>query len=265
MSSTASSVKTLVGVREGHAYLAENARGAWDFTRIPGNLGDAATQVNDIGPTANHAGTGGGTFAPTVGIAFIDGATIKNALLQNDNTNKLAYVAANASTALFKTSFEIHVLFGLNDGQVGTIYLFGINNGAGKRAFMYIDATGHINFHLNISGATTHVFTSTATLNNGPVSPTYARVRIDFETDVASLWIDGIADTFSLSSGTALSDTTDPASYADTLGVAIGGTRTGTSTIASGSGKIQIYKAAVTGLLTSAQAAMVGAYISHLK
>ena len=250
---------------EGYTIVKANARGAWDFTRMAKKLYETKDTVLDFSGNARNAFRDGTTFNPFVAETMVlGGGSITAAACENTNVTKKCFVQDGAATNLFNTDFEIHIAFSLQDGRIGSQYFFGLNNGAGKRVFAYVNSTGTIRFDLNLNGSTISEWESTYAFPNNSTGAHYVRIRCDFTTDVLKMYVDGIETTLTLLSGDAFS-LINPTGFTNTWGTAIGGTRTGSTAIQSGNGNMLVYKAAVTPLLTNSQSLKAANWFTYLK
>lgn len=256
--------KTNDGVNEGKKYLIANAKAAWDFTALQGGLNDLAIDVPDFSST-HDAVTLSGVFTPKVGPSFIDSTIFRSALCLNSNSTKQAFITALPSTTLFNSSFEVHLLFRVANGvPAGDLYLIGVENGNGQTVMLTINSAGKIVFQLNIQAGVTSTWTTDMALPSGQTSPIYVRLRVDFETDIFKIWVNGMEKSTTLV-GSAITET-NPSGFTCPYGIGIGGVRNGATSIKSGANSgIMVFKAAITPLLSDINAAKVGHYISYLK
>lgn len=250
---------------EGYTIVKANARAAWDFTRMAKKLFETKDTVLDFSGNSRNAFRDGTTFNPiVVETMILGGGSITAAGCENTNVTKKCYVQDGAATNLFNTDFEIHLMVSLQDGQIGSQYLFGLNNGAAKRVFLYVNSTGTFRFDLNLAGSTISEWESAYVMPNNITGVRYIRLRCDFANDIIKMWVDGVETTLTLLSGDAF-NLINPSGFTNTWGTAIGGTRTSSTSIQSGNGNMLVYKAAVTGLLTNAQAVKIAGWFTYLK
>ena len=149
----ASGNKACDGARDGYTFLKQNARCAWDFTRMTSKyLGSPQDTVLDFTGNGRNAFRSGTTFNPKqIQILSSGGNSITALLAKNENVTKQAYVQDGTATTLFNQDFEIHLTFSLPDGQaVGAQYILGLNNGVARRVFLYVNTTGTLRFNLNL-------------------------------------------------------------------------------------------------------------------
>lgn len=244
----------------GYNFLKTNAKAAWNFTILSGKSFAVADTVSDFTGYGHNAVMG--VFQPNVSNVLLDREVITSAFCVNNNTTKNAFVSELPATNLFNSDFEIHLTFNVTDGQGSEYFLFGLNNGAARRMFVTISSSGNITFNLNYSGTTLSTWTSAYVLPNNSVPLTYLRIRTDFTTDTVLAFVNGIQTAMNLTSGPSISTIT-ASSFTNTWGIAIGGVRTGISTLQSGSANaIQIFKSAVTPLLSNANAGLVANWFS---
>ncbi len=250
---------------EGYAVVKANARAAWDFTRMRKRLYETKDTVIDFSGNGRNAFRSGTTFNPMVVETMIfGGGSITAAACENSNVTKNCYVQDGAATNLFNTDFETHITLSLQDGQIGSQYVFGLNNGAGKRMYLYVVSTGKIRLALTLAGSTVSEWESTYAFQNNTTGAHYIRLRCDFTNDVLKMYVDGVETTLTLLSGDAF-NLINPSGFTNTWGTAIGGTRTGSTAIQSGNGNMLIYKAAVTPLLTNNQSLKAANWFTYLK
>jgi len=250
---------------EGYAVVKTNARAAWDFTHMGKCLYETKDTVVDFSGNGRNAFRDGTTFNPIVVETMIEGGnSITAAGCENTNVTKKCYVSDGAATNLFNTDFEIHMTLSLQDGQIGSQYFFGLNNGSGRRLYLYFTSSGKVRLALTLAGNTVSEWESNYAFQNNTTGAHYIRLRCDFTTDVLKMYIDGIETTITLLSGDAF-NLINPASFSNTWGTAIGGTRTGSTTVQSANGNMLIYKAAVTPLLTNNQSLKAANWFTYLK
>jgi len=263
--SIASSNQSAKEAASGYTVVKNNARGAWDFTRMGKKYLETKDTVLDFSGNGKNAFRSGTTFNPIVMETMVEGwGSITSAACENTNATKKCYVSDGACTNFLNSDFEVHITMSFQDGRIGSQYFYGISNGLTKHFTASISSTGTIKLNINLNGSSFSDFESAYALNDKITGSVYIRIRCDFTNDILKVYVNGIETPMTLLSGNSF-DLINPSGFANAYGVGIGGTRTGSTSIQSGNGNLLVYKAAVTGLLTDIQALQAANWFTYLK
>lgn len=253
-------------IQAGYDWLAENAKAAWDFTSMTGvGFAAAPSSVSDFTGNGHNAITDSGTFTPKVGAYIDENGAVKTFLKGYASGVKDCYVTALPCTPFFNSDFEVHLMMQSGDGRLANNSIWGINDGAARRINIRKTATGFFDVQVNVSGTSWPIFTTTSgQLEDNTTAPVYIRFSVDFTTDTFKFWLNGIERTFTVGGTGALSAQV-PAGFNGVRGIGLGAERASATTVTAGGAEANnLFKCAITPLLTNAQAVNVAAWITNI-
>ncbi len=253
-------------IQAGYDWLAANAKAAWDFTQMTGvGFGSAPSSVLDFTGNGHNAITSSGTFTPKLG-AYIDAkGSAKTFLKGYASGTKDCYVTELPCTPFFNSDFEVHLMMQVGDGRLANNSVWGINDGAARRINIRKTATGFFDVQVNVSGASWPIFTTTSgQLPDLLTDVFYIRFSVDFTTDTFRFWLNGVERTFSVG-GTGPLSGQSPAGFSGVRGIGLGAERSGATTVTAGAAEANnLFKCAITPLLSTTEAINVAAWITNI-
>lgn len=253
-------------IAEGLTYLISSAKAAWDFTGISGNPYDNSPQtLSELTSNGFGLNTNSGYTTPKLGVS-VNGTRRKSFIsVYTPSGTRNAYYTDLGCTNLYNSSFEVHILMKLGDGNPSSNHsIWGLNDGAAKRMFIDVLTSGQIQLYINLNGAVTTTYTTnSAVFSNGSTNLTYLRFKADFENDVLGIYVNGIEQASTIG-GSAVS-LINPSGFSATTGNGIG-TRMNSATVfaANPISYCGVFKAAITPILSDENNLKVGAWMSNL-